>query len=272
MTEELLQLLLLPVGYIVFVVVVLLGINYVRIKQAEADAAAAKADAEKRRSLSAADDTPSSQPSGAKPVNSLDVLAWEFEYARVTASEAMRDRHVMINFFIVIFGISVTGIVAYYKGVNLWQPCSSMLQLWFLSSVGIFYLLILIQLRAAWHDSALAMNKIKEFCINNNTIEANKLSEAFRWRLASVPKANKLWNVFFYSAAFIAFMSSAAFVCGIAILVHDMILPVYQFVGILALFFIALFTIFLFFYYKALETAGGNKNDEPRNSSSDSSS
>ena len=170
MTEKLLQLLILPAAYIVFVVVVLLGINYVRIKQA--DAAAAKADAEKRRSLSAADDTPSSQPSGAKPVNSLDVLAWEFEYARVTASEAMRDRHVMINFFIVIFGISVTGIVAYYKEVNVWWPCSSMLQLWFLSSVGIFYLLILIQLRAAWHDSALAMNKIKEFCIKEPLINS----------------------------------------------------------------------------------------------------
>ena len=255
MTKELFQLLLLPAAYIVFVVVVLFAINHMRIKQADADA-------KKRQSLADADKAQPSQPSGVTPVNSLDILAWEFEYARVTASEAMRDRHMMINFFIVIFGISVTAIVAYYKEVNVWQPCSSMLQLWFLSSVGIFYLLILIQLRAAWHDSALAMNKIKEFCINNNNlIDVDKLSEAFRWRLASVPKANKLWNVFFYSAAFIAFMSSAAFVCGIAVLVHDMILPVYQLVGILALFFVALFTIFLFFYYKALETSGGNEND-----------
>ena len=133
MTEKLLQLLLLPVGYIVFVVVVLFAINHMRIKQAEADA-------KKRQSLADADKAQPSQPSGVTLVDSLDILAWEFEYARVTASEAMRDRHVMINFFIVIFGISVTGIVAYYKGVNLWQPCSSMLQLWFLSSVGIFYL------------------------------------------------------------------------------------------------------------------------------------
>ena len=262
MTEKLLQLLLLPVGYIVLVVVVLLGINYVRIKQAEAeaDAAAAKADAEKRRSLSAADDTPSSQPSGAKPVNSLDILAWEFEYARVTASEAMRDRHVMINFFIVIFGISVTGIVAYYKEIDMLRPYSSMLQLWFLSSVGIFYLLILIQLRAAWHDSALAMNRIKEFCINNNKlIDADKLAKAFRWRLASVPKANKLWNVFFYSAAFIAFMSSAAFACGVALLGHKAGITHYYLFSISVIYLFILFSIFLFFYYKALETSGGDK-------------
>ena len=247
MTGELFQLLLLPAGYIVLVVLILFGINHVRIKQA-------KADAKKLQSLADADKSQPSQSSGAKLVDSLDILAWEFEYARVTASEAMRDRHVMINFFIVIFGISVTGIVAYSKEIAVWQPCSSMLQLWLLSSVGIFYLLILIQLRAAWHDSALAMNKIKEFCINNNTIEANKLSKAFHWRLASLPKANKLWNVFFYSAAFIAFMSSAAFACGVAVLVNDIKLPVYQLIGILALFFIALFTIFLVFYYKALET------------------
>ena len=252
MTEELLQLLLLPAGYIIFVVVVLFAINHMRIKQA-------KADEEKRQSLSAADETQPSHPSGAKLVNSLDILAWEFEYARVTASEAMRDRHVMINFFIVIFGISVTGIVAYSKEIAIWQPYSGMLQLWFLSSVGIFYLLILIQLRAAWHDSALAMNKIKEFCINNNTIEANKLSEAFRWRLASVPKANKLWNVFFYSAAFIAFMSSAAFACGVALLGHKAGITHYYLFSISVIYLFILFSIFLFFYYKALETAGGDK-------------
>ena len=134
MTKELSQLLLLPAGYIIFVVAILFGINHVRIKQA-------KSDSDKRQSSSATDKTASSQLSGAKLVDSLDILAWEFEYARVTASEAMRDRHVMINFFIVIFGISVTGIVAYYKDVNVWWPYSSMLQLWFLSSVGIFYLL-----------------------------------------------------------------------------------------------------------------------------------
>ncbi len=261
MTEELLQLLLLPIGYIVFVVVVLFGINHMRIKQAEADAAlaaakadAAKADAEKWQSLADADKAQPSQPSGAKPVDSLDVLAWEFEYARVTASEAMRDRHVMINFFIVIFGISVTGIVAYYKEVNVWWPYSSMLQLWFLSSVGIFYSLILIQLRAAWHDSALAMNKIKEFCIsNNNLIDADKLARVFRWRLATVPSANKLWNVFFYSAAFIAFMSSAAFACGVALLGHKAGITHYYLFSMSVLYLFILFSIFLFFYYKALE-------------------
>ena len=132
--------------------------------------------------------------------------------------------------------------------------------------------LILIQLRAAWHDSALAMNKLKEFCINNNTIEASKLSAAFHWRLASLPEANKLWNVFFYSATFIAFLSSAAFACGVALLGHNAGISHYFLFGISILYLLILFAIFLIFYHKALKTAGGNKNDQSSNSSSDSSS
>lgn len=38
------------------------------------------------------------------------VLEWEFEYARVTASEAMRDRHTMVNFYLIIVGITVSGV------------------------------------------------------------------------------------------------------------------------------------------------------------------
>ena len=62
------------------------------------------------------------------------------------------------------------------------------------------------------------MNMIKEFCINNNNLDKEKLATAFKWRLATVPAANKIFNVFFYSATFVSFLSSAAFACGIALI------------------------------------------------------
>ena len=198
------------------------------------------------------------QPSNESLVNSLDILAWEFEYARITASEAMRDRHLMINFFLIIVGLAVTGIISYSTKTNSWLSYPNIIILGLLSAIGVFYLLILIQLRKAWHDSLLAMNMIKEFCINNNKVDKEKLATAFKWRLATVPAANKIFNVFFYSAAFVSFLSSAAFACGIVLILKKSGLLESWLMGIIPLFSIILFIMCLCFYYKALETTKGS--------------
>ena len=66
-------------------------------------------------------------------------------------------------------------------------------------------------------------------------------------------------NVFFYSATFISFLSSAAFACGIAlILKHSGLLEPWLMGIIPLLFSITLFLMCLGFYYKALKTTKGN--------------
>ena len=91
--------LLLPTAYILFVGIIFLLIYKIQNSSAEID-------------------INNPQPSDDNLVNSLDILAWEFEYARITASEAMRDRHLMINFFLIIVGLSVTGIISYSTKTN----------------------------------------------------------------------------------------------------------------------------------------------------------
>jgi hypothetical protein len=48
---------------------------------------------------------PVQRPPGQDLLDASDILGWEFEYARTTASEAMQDRHTMINFYLLIAGV-----------------------------------------------------------------------------------------------------------------------------------------------------------------------
>ena len=194
-------------------------------------------------------------PTDGGQVTSLDILGWEFEYARVTASEAIRDRHLIMNFFIIIAGSATTGIIAYSKASTDSEPIIAVIALWLVSAIGVFYFLMLVKLRQAWYDSMLAMNAIKNFCINNNgVIKSEKLATAFKWKQETIPEPNKPWNVFFYSAAFTAFLTVVAFSSGGVILILDAPAPP----GKEPLFFVlsvasmALFAIFIRFYFSLL--------------------
>ena len=54
---------------------------------------------------------PPEKPPLVKPLASADILKMEFEYARITASEAMQDRHTMVNFYLLAFGVIATGVL-----------------------------------------------------------------------------------------------------------------------------------------------------------------
>ena len=124
-------------------------------------------------------------------LQATDILQWEFEYARTTASEAMRDRHTMINYYL--------------------QAGAGTALLWGLCIVGWFYFLKIIRLRQAWYDSAQAMNQIKEVYVANSEREDKQiLKAALRWREATLPHSHKRWTVFHYSAMLIAFLNTVA--------------------------------------------------------------
>jgi hypothetical protein len=151
-----------------------------------------------------------------------DILDWEFEYARTTASESMQDRHTMINYYLVVVGLVLTGVVA-ARGKNTDLPkATATIFLWLLCLVGWFYFLTLIRLRQAWHDSVRAMNRIKQFYIEHaKGFDATTLRAAFRWKPESIPAPGRAWTVYFYSAMLIGFLSSIAYVAGGVLLLID---------------------------------------------------
>jgi hypothetical protein len=150
------------------------------------------------------------------PLEAKEVLGWEFDYARTTASEAMSERHTMVNFYLIVAGFVITGVTTVLS-VDAIPPYVGTALLWLLCCIGWIYFLSIIRLRQAWHDSARVMNKIKLFYVQHAEMEPNELYKAFLWKEHTMPKAGKLWTVHFYSAMLIALFNSLAYVVGIAI-------------------------------------------------------
>jgi len=149
------------------------------------------------------------------------ILGWEFEYARVTASESMEQRHTMVNFYLLVAGVMASGaVVLLGQGKGSFLPGSlGTLLVWVLCGVGWLYFLAIIRLRQAWYDSARSMNHIKEFYIQHaKELNGDVLRGAFRWQAHTLPEPGKAWTVFFYSAMVISLLNSAAFVLGGALL------------------------------------------------------
>jgi hypothetical protein len=81
---------------------------------------------------------------------------------------------------------------------------------------GLFTLLMLLgastvmqlaRLRAAWHESALAMNQLKEYMMSVN----QSLTKAFRWKTSTLPSKYKRDSVSYYQAREVAIISGLMF-------------------------------------------------------------
>jgi hypothetical protein len=151
----------------------------------------------------------------AKVLPESDILRWEFTYARVTASEAMSERHTMVNFYLLVAGIVTTGVVTILgKDTGLPKQVGAIM-LWLVCCIGWIYFLAIIRLRQAWYESAKEMNQIKMFYFEHaKEMDGAELQKAFRWLPDTLPKPEKMWTVYFYSAMLISFLNSAAFVAG----------------------------------------------------------
>jgi len=192
---------------------------------------------------------------GQKQLDASDILGWEFQYAQTTASEAMEQRHTLVNFYLLVTGVAVSAVAAILSGdpTRLRVPGMVTVLLWMLCGIGWLYFLAIIRLRQAWHDSARAMNQIKEFYIQHSEeFEPDVLRTAFRWKANTLPPPEKAWTVFFYSAMLISFIDSVAYVGGGVLLELDatLALPllVAVVIAILGLIFFA-FHIWLYFAF-----------------------
>lgn len=208
-----------------------------------------------------------SSSSGPKPVepsstdataglSASEILQWEFEYARTTASEAMQDRHTMINFYLLAAGIVASGVVAVITAETGVPNQIGTVLLWVLCGVGWLYFLKIIRLRQAWYDSALAMNTIKSFYLGNcEHFSQQQLETAFRWRADSLPAPERRWTVFFYSAMLIAYLDTAAYVVG-AVLInfHAAISPPWTVLLTLSVFGLIFFCCHVWLYGRFLRS------------------
>ncbi len=141
-----------------------------------------------------------------------NILGWEHEYIRNTASEAIQDRHTVLNIYLVLVGVVISGVLANLD--KLTQRGATLL-LWAVCGVGWCHFLILVRLRVAWHESMLAMADIRNFCVQHaQDFSPDVLAKAFRWRRETIPRAYQPWSVFHYSVLIIGLLDSLAFGVG----------------------------------------------------------
>jgi hypothetical protein len=199
--------------------------------------------------------TPAQGAPGQNLLDVSDILGWEFAYARTTASEAMQDRHTMVNFYLLVAGVVASGVVAVLGQSPGLPKAAGTVLLWLLCGIGWLYFLKIIRLRQAWHDSARAMNQIKEFYIQHaKAFDPDVLRAAFRWQAHTLPAPDKPWTLFFYSALLIGFLDSVAYLAGGALLdlTATRACPLLV-LGPLALFGLAFFAFHVWLYFAFLK-------------------
>ena len=141
------------------------------------------------------------------PVEFDELLAAEFDYIAQTAIQANEDRARVSSFYL----IAVGSLVAALFGTQFFD-LNSPSQTVNLMFSGLFALLTLLgastvmqlaRLRAAWHESALAMNQLKDYMMEQN----KTLVKAFRWKTSTLPSKYKKDSVSYYQAVEVALIS-----------------------------------------------------------------
>lgn len=146
------------------------------------------------------------------PLVELDeLLAAEFNYIAQTATQAFEDRARVSSFYL----IAVGSLVAALFGTQLFDPgiFNRSIQLVFsgifalLTFLGASTVMQLAQLRAAWYESMMAMNQLKDFAMSQNP----ELATAFRWKTSTLPAKYKRGSVSYYQALEVAMIGGLMF-------------------------------------------------------------
>lgn len=128
-----------------------------------------------------------------KKLNHHEMLQTEYKYIADTAFQSNEDRSRVTSFYFVSVGSLVAAILGTQFGNTISRGASLAFFLLFsaLTAMGGLTIAQLARLRAAWHESVEAMNKIKEFYIKDNS----EVESAFKWRADSVPPTNKPYSI-----------------------------------------------------------------------------
>ena len=151
-------------------------------------------------------------PTKPKP-NADDILKAEYEYIASTVFQANEDRSRVASFYFVTVGSLVAAILGSIFSANDLKSVSLAFSGLFvvLTVLGALTLAQLARLRAAWHESAQAMNQVKDYYISRN----KEIESAFKWRANPLPptdKPNSIANLMAGEVVFLSAITSAAVV------------------------------------------------------------
>ena len=154
------------------------------------------------------------------PVEFDELLAAEFDYIAQTAAQATEDRARVSSFYLIavgslvaaLFGTQFLGMQSLPLAVNLMFSGLFLL----LTLLGTSTIMQLARLRAAWYESMLAMNQLKDYMINEN----KPLAKAFRWQSSTLPPKYKTGSVSYYQAMEVALISGLMLGAAVFFLFH----------------------------------------------------
>jgi hypothetical protein len=186
------------------------------------------------------------------PVEFDELLAAEFYYIAQTAIQANEDRARISSFYLIAVGSAVAALL----GTQLFD-INSPLQTVNLIFSGLFALLTLLgsstmmqlaRLRAAWYESALAMNQMKDYMMTQNIT----LNQAFRWKTSTLPSKYKKDSISYYQAVEVAVISSLMFGAAVYFLQRAFLQIGFLHFLLSALVAVAALFVQLFIYQRAL--------------------
>lgn len=144
------------------------------------------------------------------PLEFDELLAAEYAYIAQTANQANEDRARVSSFYL----LAVGSLFAALFGAQLFErEFSSTVYLMFgglfilLTLLGTSTIMQLARLRAAWYESAQAMNQLKDFMVSQN----ESLAKAFRWKSSTLPPKYKTNSVSYYQAIEVALIGGLMF-------------------------------------------------------------
>ncbi len=150
-------------------------------------------------------------------LNGEEILEAELEYIAQTAFQANEDRARVSSFYLVAVGSLVAALFSTQLLDRNFDPifvARAFSGLFFvLTILGTLTTLQLSRLRAAWYDSMLAMNQLKEYWLLQS--KDKNLKNAFRWDTATLPRKYKPNSVSFYQATEVALLSGIT--CGASV-------------------------------------------------------
>lgn len=140
-----------------------------------------------------------------------ELLAAEFNYIALTATQANEDRARVSSFYLIAVGSLVAALFStqFFEPDRLTQAVRLMFSGLFilLTVLGASTVLQLAQLRSAWHESMRAMNQIKDYAMKQNP----ELAEAFRWRTSTIPRKYKRSSISYYQALEVSIIGGLTF-------------------------------------------------------------
>jgi len=147
-------------------------------------------------------------------LNIENMLLEEFNYAGVTAYQAMEDRARMFNLYLLLVGVVASGLGALYQlggSAGIYSRPLAVTLLLIAGMIGATFFVKLIRLRQAWRESVICMNVIKEFYIQQFRRQMPRIERAFRWRLKTIPAGERLGSTTFIVCSTVALLESVCF-------------------------------------------------------------